>query len=679
MSLLVCALICLQGAVTAAAPVTLTPLPITLPEAHGLAQLGSARWGDFDNDGDLDLLLTGVGSPGGFQTKTIVLRNDNGTFVDILGTFINVDYSTAAWGDYDNDGYLDFAVAGLATGYVATIYRNNGNGSFSETGIPIGSGAYGSIAWGDYDHDGDLDLLITGRQSSGNASHIYRNDGSGVFTDIHAPLVDVFNSAGLWVDYDNDGDLDVLITGESSRPVPQGNLPITKLYRNDGQDLFVDTLAPLLQVGRGTAAWGDYDNDGDLDLAIAGDYDLQNSGAAKIYRNDSGVLKEVSNLGPVKVAGFSGWADYDNDGDLDLLLGNSTGVFRNEGADHFVFVDMGLAATYESDGSWGDYDKDGDVDLLIRGYFASPPTVLYQSNGASPNTAPSAPTGLSAVREGNLFRLSWLPSEDSQTPSAGLSYNVCIGSTPGASDLLSPMSDPATGFRRVPQIGNAQSNTFFLFSPHSSGNFYWRVQAIDGAFAGSPFSQEDSASAGVPALPAVMSTSAANGEIRVTWYAHGSGAGAATVYRRTAGTDWITLGVPSSDGASLLTFEDKSVEPAIRYAYRLGISASTGETFTEEVWAELPSSALEFAIQGVKPNPASERLQVSFSIPVAGPARLEAFDVAGRSVAFRDVSALGAGTHEVSLAGDRKLPSGVYLIRLSWMNRALTKRAVVAN
>ena len=199
---------------------------------------GTAAWGDYDSDGDLDILLTGYG--GGGKDVTLIYRNDGPsagwTFTDIGAGLTSVEAGAAAWGDYDNDGDLDI----LLTGFVVTesvrvsrLYRNDGPGpqmdwTFTDVGADLANVAYGSVAWGDYDNDGDLDILLTGDDSTGIlVSRLYRNDGPAAgwtFTELNTGLVDAAYGGVAWGDYDNDGDLDILLTGYSL---------ISRVYRND--------------------------------------------------------------------------------------------------------------------------------------------------------------------------------------------------------------------------------------------------------------------------------------------------------------------------------------------------------------------------------------------------------------------------------------------------------------
>ncbi len=345
-----------------------------------------ATWGDYDNDGDLDVLLFGNNAPTSGETK--LYRNYSGLFItDTVASAAlpNVRYdAAAAWGDYDNDGDLDI----LLTGYsdsgnpIATVYRND-NGVFNaDTAASAGlTGVdYSAVAWGDYDNDGDLDILLTGYGPGYTpVSRLYRNDpapGTGrIFTDINAGLTDVWFSAAAWGDYDNDGDLDILLAG-----VDSSNNRLSRVYRNNGDGSFTNIGAGLPGVDYGAVAWGDYDNDGDLDILLSG-RDDGDTLLAQVYRNDStpgGRSFTNINAGLTGIyMGSVDWGDYDNDGDLDILLSgidscwpSTPHIYRNDstpGGRTFTDIGAGLAAVGESSARWGDYDNDDDLDILLAG------------------------------------------------------------------------------------------------------------------------------------------------------------------------------------------------------------------------------------------------------------------------------------------------------------------------
>ncbi|MCJ7577182.1 MAG: FG-GAP-like repeat-containing protein [candidate division Zixibacteria bacterium] len=348
----------LRAAITAfgAEWVDLTYSPLGEDTTYSLG----VAWGDYDNDGDLDIYLAHGG-------PNELFRNEGGgVFVDATsGPLGDSDFGAGvAWGDYDNDGDLDLYLANCGT--ANKLFRNEGAGVFVDaTSGPLGDTAYGmGVVWGDFDNDGDLDIYLV---NSGSANKLFRNDGGGVFVDATTgPLGDTSSGEGVaCADYDNDGDLDIYIVNYYSA---------NKLLRNDGGLVFVDvTTGPLGDVGNGRGVdWGDYDNDGDLDLYFANRYT-----GNKLLRNDGGGVFVDVTSGPLADGGHAknvAWGDYENDGDLDLFLAKGDGttrgpnrLLRNDGGG--VFVDATSGALTDS-GLWsgstlGDFDNDGDLDLYV--------------------------------------------------------------------------------------------------------------------------------------------------------------------------------------------------------------------------------------------------------------------------------------------------------------------------
>lgn len=469
------------------------------------ANSGSVAWGDYNNDGKLDILLTGGDNTTRF---TKIYRNDgNGIFTDINAPFPAVSASIAIWGDYNNDGYLDFFLAGnTGSTYISKIYRNNGNGSFTDSNAALVGVVASSAAMGDYNNDGRPDLVLTGDTGATRVTKIYRNDGNNVFTDIQVSLPAVSYGSVAWGDFDNDGFSDILLTGWLG-----GTSNVANIYRNNGAGSFTDITAGLTPMADSSAAWGDYDNDGKLDVLISGcpSNTSCDGHSTKLYHNDgNGNFTETTISLTAVSKGAVAWGDYDNDGKSDILLAGWTGsqsiaqIYRNKGNGVFRDINAGLTGvTASSSGisaAWGDYNKDGKLDILITGCAgytrSSCPayyTKIYRNNAAPTlNAPPSAPGGLSAAVTGTDVTLSWNPAQDDHTPVNNLTYNVRVGTTPGGSQILSAMSDLTNGYRRLPALGNAEFGTNFILKNLPTGSYYWSVQAVDAAFAGSAFAAE---------------------------------------------------------------------------------------------------------------------------------------------------------------------------------------------
>jgi len=257
-------------------------------------------------------------------------------------------------------------------------------------------------------------------------------------------------------------------------------------------------------VGNSSVAWADFDDDGDLDILLSGQksYSEDTNYISTIYRNDGNdIFTELTGLGLTGVSMCSvASGDYDNDGDLDILLsGNSdnnptTKIYRNEG--NFIFnehTNMGIQDVEYCSVAWGDYDNDGDLDFLLAGRIVNDKFSKIYRNEITPeeNTPPLAPVNLNHTYINDTLTISWDNATDDLTPQNGLSYNCIIGTSSLGCQKVSPMSDISTGWRKVVDHGNTNQNTFWKYTNLDDGIYYWSVQAIDHCYLGSPFADEE--------------------------------------------------------------------------------------------------------------------------------------------------------------------------------------------
>jgi hypothetical protein len=349
------------------------------------------------------------------RSAGITFVNDQGNTVE---TILQVMGSGAAWGDYDNDGNLDlYLVNGSGSSVGNVLYHNNRDGTFTDVTGQAGVGYRGhgmGAVFADIDNDGDLDLYLT----NNGPNVLYRNNGDGTFTDIsrEAGVGDPRWSTGAaFADIDNDGDLDLYVanylefrrdlipkeagmTYDRDEPLPFLPHPYAPqqntLYLNKGNGTFTDiTDRAGVADPEGKSlgvAFGDYDNDGDQDLYIAND--VSND---VLFRNDgNGTFTNINvGAGVDDPRGGMGvcWGDYDNDGDLDVFVTNWQDemhvLYRNNlpmipigpsyvGNFDDVTVQAGLGEASLGHVGWGseffDYDNDGDLDLFVTNGYTSP-------------------------------------------------------------------------------------------------------------------------------------------------------------------------------------------------------------------------------------------------------------------------------------------------------------------
>lgn len=502
------------------------------------AQLPPARctvWCDYDNDGKLDVLVAGLSSTNiaGFgvtPSSRLYHNNGDGTFTwNTNAVLPGIYLGSAAWADYDRDGRPDLLLTGqsyddqLNTILISRVYHNNGDGTFTwDTNAVLPGINLGVGVWGDYDNDGAPDILLTGMgaDAQGNdlpIARLYHNNSDGTFTwNTNAVLPQVHHATAAWGDFDNDGNLDFVLAGQSDS---EGVL--SRIYRNNGDGTFTDIDAGLPPVLSGSAAWGDFDGDGVPDLLLAGS---SSSGAISVvFRNDGdGSFSDIqANLAGV-IGGATVWGDFDNDGRPDILLTGLTNslagvatalIYHNNGDGTFSDINAGLTGVVSGSAAWGDFNGDGRIDAVLSGYTQNflgfgllPVSLVYRNYSLVSNTVPTTPTGLTSFLVSDGALLSWDPSGDAQTPAAGLTYNLRVGSIPGGSDIISPEANKSTGVRAVAENGNAGQRTFALISGlQPLKTYYWSVQSVDSAFAGSAFSAEASfTTAGLPPIAVTL-------------------------------------------------------------------------------------------------------------------------------------------------------------------------------
>jgi hypothetical protein len=438
----------------------LNELDVNLPQVEyfGSSRNGAANWFDFNNDGLLDICLIDASK---HDVKLRIYKNNGDkTFTDIkCDSILGMTPGSCgpAFADFDNDGDQDI----LLTGYniaifkrEVRIYENLGSGKFVNCGINNITGIIKSrMPWGDFNNDGYIDILANELKPDGTSNiAIYKNNGDRTFTKV------LFNNlAGLngtddqsgdmrWGDYNNDGYADILISGAHAESTSTG---ITRVYRNNGDRTFtnVDIGNVYGLASDVSIEWGDYDNDGSLDILQTGDGLINGvGGKTRIYYNNNGIFVKAPDDPFLEIhqVGMSTAADYDNDGDLDIL-------------------DLGQVS-------------------YVHNQIA-----IFNNFQPRENTRPTVPANLNVEHQNNETILRWDRAQDDTTPSNGLSYNVYLISD--SCEIISPAA-LKSGKRIVVGVGNAQYNNFIKIKNLKSGNYRWSVQSIDNCYEGSDFAPE---------------------------------------------------------------------------------------------------------------------------------------------------------------------------------------------
>lgn len=508
-------------------------------ESIPMAYEAAAAWGDYNNDGFLDVIIAGVTSQG---EQTLLYKNKDGKqFEQVAHNFPGLRTSSATWFDYNNDGNLDLFLAGKKSNgeYYAGLWKNKGgDADFEEvfTGLfpLINNGKENRsnryVVAADYDGDGWTDLYIQGRTSEGDKntgiSYLYRNVNGENFERIDKPVknkmgssaakpfVQLSGGGAAWADYDGDGFLDLIVSGEG--------IDVDKydadygyhgsyngaVYKNNGDGTFAEPIE-FEGIEEGNPVWIDYNNDGKQDFMVPGvrwDEAVSWNWRGDVYINSVGGFTKygaaTTGLPNSRQALSVDAGDVNNDGFSDILYMNATEetdmVYLNNGGklDAPMFtasplVYAGAKAQRGGTANLVDFDNDGNLDAFLVGYgdAGGSHTRLMKNDlgeGITANKASGAPTNLKAVSGSNgIVMFSWDAPADDVTPASALKYNLYIKQ--GDVIRMTIPADITTGRLKVAEVSGLISKRVLYKVTGLTGEYTWGVQAVDNAKVGGPF------------------------------------------------------------------------------------------------------------------------------------------------------------------------------------------------
>lgn len=438
---------------------------------------GTFASGDIDGDGDIDLFM--IGQTPAIRTK-LYLNDGTGNFTELTHPFPLSSSGQAILKDLDNDGDLDLFYAGRTSLEVVftNIYRNDGLGGFTQVtnnALPkFVNDAGAAIA--DVDNDGDQDIVISASTTTGFVADVYLNDGNAVFTAQGSAAFTAVKGAVAFIDIENDGDKDVIISGKDA-----SNVSSIKLYQNNGFGNFtLNTNSTFAALSGEDIDVADTDKDGDLDFLVNG-----NNQNLLYANNGSGIFTQITTTLQPTSGGQNAIADLDNDGDQDLLIvGTQPGglpniyniVYRNTGNNVFIPVDT-LGGEYIADCVIEDFNGDNLKDIIIQG-FAFKTNVYWNTSNNSP--VPLQLLSFTGKVSGENILLNWTTTNEVNTD-----YFVIERSTNGLSysndGTIRSMNTPSTMHNYQYQVKNAVNgiNYFRLKMVDKDGEFtYSKVLAF---------------------------------------------------------------------------------------------------------------------------------------------------------------------------------------------------------
>jgi predicted nucleotidyltransferase len=481
---------------------------------------GSLAFGDLNSDNYTDLLLVGCNRSAATSCGDCISKIyiNNGTSLEENSTWqsslTRANRASIAFGDIDNDGDLDLALVGCSSGggnsvcnnYLAKIYINNGTALDENSTWQSNLTAvfFGSLALGDIDNDGDLDLALSGGDSSAKKTTIYLNNGTSLLESLiwGSNLSNVYRSSIALGDINNDNSLDLALTGWDGGYHAE-------IYINNGSSLEENSIwqQNLLAVDESSHAFGDYDNDGDLDFTLIGHFTTDRH---RIYRNNGTtfiqIQKELTDLAGI-FDGSLAFGDYDNDGYLDLISSGHEAfttlytyntsrtnftTYSQDLESHVIDLEHGTIVV------WQDLDNDYDLDLIISGATAAlgRQAKVYISNRSETqaNNLPQPPTGgFSANYSSGSVSFGWHNGSDVETNISGLYYNLRVGTASNKNAIVTGIyggsSNPTAGY-----FGNMMQRKNITITREWDADtiYYWSVQTIDTGLAKSNWSAEQS-------------------------------------------------------------------------------------------------------------------------------------------------------------------------------------------
>jgi len=450
----------------------------------------SCDWGDINNDGFLDIVVSGYSEIKKSKLTKIYVNDQNENFFEFQVTLPSVDSGFVKFVDLNNDGKVEIIVSGsdLNNNPLSAIYSINHKNEIQEYSYQIDSLKYSSASFGDYNNDGFNDLIVTGNNDISRKTIIFKNEEGNLF-DINAAIKNVDNGHAEWGDFNNDGLLDIALQGLQKdveyiyngpylRNIYTDGSNITWFYKNENNNSFVEKLQlpAYLRYSYGRISCGDYDNDGNIDLAISG---VPGFKILIIGAGGGGIDKFPLPGNPRILRNFGDFAFGSIIAKIPSFLSNTNNLESTS------------PSFYSKDINFGDFNNDGNLDIYRDG-VGDYNTSLYINNLHTKNIPPTIPKSLNGILNCNSANISWAISTDDHTPPQCITYEIYVGTAPGKCDVFSKANKY-----------NIRRNKFKL-NNLKPGTYYWSVKAVDQAQSASAWAPEQSFTiSGKPATPVV--------------------------------------------------------------------------------------------------------------------------------------------------------------------------------
>ncbi|MHB1049392.1 MAG: FG-GAP-like repeat-containing protein [Bacteroidota bacterium] len=727
--------------------------PAAIGAVLTMAAASGNSWADYDNDGDIDVLFSSARSVVYTNTGSLSGYTFSAGAQDQIGDPISNRGWAGAWGDYDNDGFVDFIIT-HPQGFVGTpttnhLYRNIGDGRFERimSGDVVQDLAPYTVAtWSDFDLDGDLDLFIGSGPATGNSAKDYlfknmlKETGLPTLSRITEGIIAtdlVDGQVWNWIDYDNDGDLDAFLTNYGAAD--------NSLYKNESGSYVKMTAAqvgPIVSHRNSLSnIWGDVDNDGDLDCFITRDgantsLFFLNNGNGTFTQIDTSVITAAASAHVGAAFG-----DFDNDGDLDMAVVNTnqpTKLYRNTLNSSNAWIEVNTAGSVSNRSAIGAKVR---VKATVGGKSYWQMREISSQNSFNGHNMLRAHIGLGDAVQVDSLMVEW-PSGQS-TLLVGVPVNQIISLAevlptgflrPNfTADTVSEQIPFTAHFTDISQTDPAAPVTSWQWDLNGDGSIdatvkepSWQYVTLDTVtitlIAGTGTATDTITRAGYikPKKPAPIiefdtqghdfgSVDVHTAVIETTVYVHNRGKGGDTVTASIKyGTSIINLLKPDSVievhpvtailggndsvGVTYKIFPSRITSPSsvLTYAPRLVIDVRTNDgqkrfekPFTIKLTGVVnvrreDGKPDRFDLEQNFPNPFNPVTTIRYHVPSLSDVTLRLFDIVGREIATVVNARQHSGIYSVDIDGGKLgLTSGVYLYSMTAASFSMVKKLVV--
>lgn len=447
-------------------------------------------WADLNNDTNLDFIAAGT-KPNGESYLAIYENQTDGQFREILDSLPALKGVQVAIADYNHDTWLDVFLMGLDQNgqLVSGLWLNQTNFKFGQTSTTFKTLTKADVLAADFDQNGTADLVLSGESEQGERQLVfYKNDRVDMELFVPDSLPKLTFAQLAQIDYNRDLRQDILLTG-----LDTSGAIVNVLLKNEGEFKFTALDFTDEPLYNGATSVGDVDHNGYPDFAISG-IDENGSYQTVIYQNKVNSTFEKTTLS-TGLANNLLIADLDKDGLADVFFSGidehsqTKAIIYNDVADGtidlgYVAIDTLLPSFAFS--SLGDYDNDGDLDvLLLNTEQADITSGLYRNNFDGDNYPPVPPaseTAIAVAIHGKTF-FTWGAATDDHTATNALTYAIFIGKDGRNTEWTSPFFELGKGHRKMPLHGNVGHERSYILDELIDGRTEWGVQGVDNSLA----------------------------------------------------------------------------------------------------------------------------------------------------------------------------------------------------